>query len=316
MYRPPEAGRLEEKTMSVQTETQAGLQQALGRSAKPSVFASIARFARTKRMGFVGAVIVVIVAFAAVFGPVLAPYDPHSLQLSNRLSAPSLTHVFGTDEKGRDIFTRILYGARAASIVGFGAVAVSLVMKLSVGLTSAFKGGKTDLILQRVVDAQMSIPTLTILMAAVLVLGQGYLTLIILLGFFSGIRGSRVIRGAALSIQQNDYITAAQALGASDVRIILQHIMPNIFAPIMVVATVNLAATILTEASLSFLNLGLTFPAVSWGSMLALAGLPYMMEAPWMVLFPGLAITSVVWGINILGDALRDVLDPRLRRGV
>lgn len=273
------------------------------------------RFARTKRMGFIGAVVLLVMYVAAIAGPLVAPYDAHALDARNRLQAPNSAHWFGTDEKGRDTFTRILYGARAAAIVGTGAVVLSTVLKIAIGLLSAYRGGRTDLILQRFVDAQMAIPTLIILMAAVLVLGRGMLILILLLGFFGGVRGSRVVRGAALAVQQNDYVTAARALGATDSRIILRHIMPNIFAPIMVVATVNLGAIILTEASLSFLNLGLQFPSVSWGQMLALAGLPYMMEAPWMVLAPGLAITAVVWGINMLGDALRDVLDPRLRRG-
>lgn len=276
---------------------------------------SLWRFIRTKPMGAVGGAILLVLVLSAVFGPVLATHDPLVARSRERLLPPSAAHWMGTDEFGRDVYSRLLYGSQLSVGIGISAIALSLTIACAIGMFSAYRLGAVDLILQRLVDGVMSIPTLVILLAATVVLGQGVVTLVLLIGFLFGVRTSRVVRSAVLSIKQNDYIVAARALGASDLRIILRHIAPNIFAPIMILATVELGGVILTEASLSFLNLGIPPPTVSWGQMLALTGLPYMHEAPWMVLAPGLTITAVVFGVNVLGDALRDALDPRLRGG-
>lgn len=278
-------------------------------------FETLVRFVRGKPLGAFGALIIGVMVLFAVAAPLISPYDPNAIARRERLQPPSARHLLGTDFAGRDIFSRVMYGAQVSVAIGFGAIFISTALASGLGMLSAFKAGKTDILLQRFVDATMAIPTLVLLLGAAFVLDRGGTTLTLLLGFLFGVRSSRVVRGAALSIMQNEYITGARAIGATDSRLILVHILPNIFAPIMVLATVQLGAVILLEASLSFLNLGVPPPAVSWGNMLALTGLPFMAEAPWMVLAPGLTITLAVYGVNMLGDALRDVLDPRLRRG-
>ncbi len=281
---------------------------------------AVLRFCRSKPLGASGAGILLFMVFCAVFAPVLAPVDPDEVDSSLRLLPPGPGFPLGTDNLGRDMLSRLLYGARVSVGIGFSTIVLSTAIAATIGLVSANWRGKLDLLLQRFVDGMLAIPTLILLLAAGFTLGRGAFTLIMLLGFVLGVRSSRVIRSAALSVMQNDYIVAARALGASDLRIILQHMLPNLFAPLMVLSTVQLGGVILTEASLSFLGLGVPPPAISWGQMLAggrtgaaSGDITWMLIAPWMTIVPGLTISAAVWGANMFGDALRDALDPRLR---
>lgn len=274
---------------------------------------SLGSIARKKPLGFAGATIFLLLTLAAIFAPVIAPYDPYIIAPPIGIFPPSVYHLMGTDQTGRDLFSRILYGSTVSMSIGIFASMLSTTISSFLGTFSAFRGGKWDLVLQRFVDAIQALPTLVLLLAAMFVFERGVMTLIILIGVLFGIRSSRVVRGAALSIMQNEYVLAARALGASDWRILTRYVMPNVFAPIMVLTTVQVGGVISNEASLSFLGLGVLPPTITWGQMLGSTYIPYMVEAPWLVIFPGLAITAVVWGSNMAGDALRDLVDPRLR---
>lgn len=273
------------------------------------------RLPREKPLGTVGLLIVVGLVLTAVFADVIARSGPNDTDLANARARPSWQHPFGTDQLGRDLFSRVVYGARVSMYVGLGAVALGVTMAVVLGTVSAYVGGLLDMLLQRIVDAWLSIPTLVFLLAMVSVLKPSLGTVIFSLALLMTFSNSRVIRASVLAIMAMPYVEAARALGAGHVRVVLRHILPNVVAPIIVIATLGLGSAILAEAALSFLGFGVPPPAPAWGGMLSGSARQYIYLAPWLGVFPGLAIALAVFGFNMLGDALRDLLDPRLRRG-
>jgi peptide/nickel transport system permease protein len=273
------------------------------------------RLIKEKPLGAVGAVIVLILLFCAAFAPWIAthPYDQANVRY--RLKPPSAQFYLGTDNLGRDLFSRIIYGAQISVTVGFGAVGIGTMLATAIGVGSGYFGGKFDVLMQRLVDAWMAFPFLVVLLSVMAILGPGLLNVILSLGVLSAANSSRIIRSAALSAKENQYVEAARAVGASHLRIILWYILPNVMATIIIIATVSLGFAILAESALSFLGLGVPPPYPSWGEMLSGSGRSYMHKAPWMATWPGVAISLAVFGFNMLGDALRDLLDPRLRGG-
>jgi peptide/nickel transport system permease protein len=273
------------------------------------------RMLRRKPLGTIGGAIVLVMLLAAALADVLTPHGFAETSLRERFIPVSAAHWLGTDQLGRDVLTRILYGARISLYVGFGAVALASVLATALGISSAYWGGRVDLLLQRVVDAWMAFPGLLILMSIMSLLGPSVLNITLVLGIAAGIRESRIIRGVALSIKEHTYVEGARAMGSGHLRITLVHILPNVFPTIIVVATTGLSTVILTEAALSFLGLGVPPPHPTWGGMLSLAGLDHMYRAPWLAIWPATALSLAVFGFNMLGDALRDLLDPRLKGG-
>jgi peptide/nickel transport system permease protein len=274
---------------------------------------SVRRFVRRKPMGGFGLAVVVILVLLAIFAPVVASEDPYTISGRDRLEGPGPQHFFGTDDLGRDVFSRVIYGSRISIQVGIIAVAISTVLGTMIGLFSGYVGGATDLVVQRIVDALMALPLLIFALAIVAALGPSITNVMVALGIAISPGLSRVVRGSVMSVRQNLYVEAARSIGASDVRIVMRHVLPNVLAPIIVLATAGLGGAILAEGSLSFLGLGTPPPTPSWGGMLSGSSRIYMERAPWLAIFPGLALTLAVLGFNTLGDALRDYLDPRLR---
>jgi peptide/nickel transport system permease protein len=270
---------------------------------------------RKKPLGTVGGVIVVVMLAAAVLADVVSPYGFSQTSLRERLVAASAAHWLGTDQLGRDLLTRLLYGARISLFVGFGAVALGSLLATLVGVFSAYFGGRVDLLLQRAVDAWMAFPPLLILMSIMSLVGPSVWNITTVLGLAFGIQNSRIIRGVALTIKEHTFIESARAVGSGHARITVTHILPNVLPTIIVVATTGLSTVILTEASLSFLGLGVPPPYPTWGGMLSLAGLDHMYQAPGLAIWPAVALSLAVFGFNMLGDALRDLLDPRLKGG-
>jgi len=272
-------------------------------------------FVRRKPLGAAGGLVLAVMLALALLAEGVAPYGYDEADIFSRLKAPSEAHWLGTDNLGRDLLSRVIYGARVSMAVGFGGVVVGLLLGTAVGLVSGYFGGRLDLVLQRVVDAFMCFPLLLVALTIMALLGPGLGNVILTLGLVLGVRDSRVIRSAVLSVKAHLYLEAARALGAAHAAMIGRHVLPNILAPIIILGTVNLGAIILTEAALSFLGFGVPPPRPSWGGMLSGAGLVHMLRAPWLALWPGVALSLAVFGANMLGDALRDVLDPRLRGG-
>jgi peptide/nickel transport system permease protein len=270
-------------------------------------------FCRAKPLGAIGAVIIVVLIGMALFADWIAPYAYDESIAGARMMPPGWRFWMGTDNLARDIWSRVVYGARISVTVGFVTVALATLMAAAIGISSAYLGGAYDMLVQRVVDTWMSFPGLVIILSLMAALGPGLLNLIFALSILGAAGSSRVIRGATLSTMQNPYVEAARALGARHPRIILRHVLPNVTATIVVLATIGLGAVILVESALSFLGFGVPPPYPSWGGMLSGSGRSFMYRAPWMALCPALAISLAVFGFNMLGDALRDVLDPRLR---
>ena len=281
----------------------------------PRALALILRFCRRKPLGAIGAVIVVALIFMAFFADRIAPYSYDESVRGARMKAPSAQFWMGTDNLGRDIWSRVLYGARISVTIGFATVTLATLLAAAIGVSSAYVGGAYDIVVQRVVDAWMSFPPLVIVLSLLAALGPGLLNLILALSILGAAGTSRVIRGTALSTMQNPYVEAARALGAGHARVILRHVLPNVMATIIILATIGLGTVILAESALSFLGFGVPPPYPSWGGMLSGSGRSFMYHAPWMALFPGAAISLAVFGFNMFGDALRDLLDPRLRGG-
>ncbi len=274
----------------------------------------VARLLREKPLATFGGAVVSVLILTSIFADLIAPFDPNEIiSLRDRLSFPSWDHLLGTDQIGRDVFSRIVHGARISVIVGLSAAALDTVVAAGIGIASGYIGGKLDLSVQRFVDAWMSFPGLVIILTIMAVLGPGIVQIIAVLGVSAGIRSSRVVRGATISVKENVYIQAAMAVGCSTSRILTHHILPNVMAPIIIIFTIAVGGSILSEASLSFLGFGVPPPAPSWGGMLSREGRIYMLQAPWLSLWPGIALSVVVYGVNVLGDGLRDILDPRLR---
>lgn len=273
----------------------------------------LGRLFRDKPLGAFGFVICAIFLFCGVFADALAPYGYNQISPLNRLKPPSAQFWLGTDNLGRDMLSRCLYGAQLSVIIGLSAAALATVVSIFIGIVSGYLGGKFDMIMQRFVDAWMSFPDLIILIVVVSVVGPGMGPVIVILGLLYGIGGSRIIRGAVLSVRENAYVHAAQSTGATLPRILWKHILPNVMAPVIVLFTTRVGAVILAESGLAFLGLGVPPPAPTWGGMLSGSGRSFMYLAPWLALAPGLCITIVVYAINVFGDALRDLLDPRMR---
>ena len=273
------------------------------------------RLVKEKPLGTVGLVITLLLLFTGIFADLLAPYGMN--EMTGAFKVPPLTagHWLGTDNLSRDLLTRIIFGARISVIVGLAASTLATSISVIIGMVSGYIGGKFDLIAQRFVDAVFSFPSLIITMVLISVIGQSMWTLIIVIGIVWGIILSRVIRSAVIGVRENVYVEAAVAIGCPTTRILTRHILPNIMATIIVQFSINLPAIILAEASLSFLGFGIPPPTPSWGGMLSLSGRAYMFIAPWMAIWPGLALAIVVYGINMFGDAVRDIADPRLRGG-
>lgn len=280
-----------------------------------SVWHNLRRAARRKPLGAVGAGIILIFVIVAIFAPILAPHDPYLIDSSNLVAPPSWNNWLGTDEYGRDILSRIIYGARVSIFVGLMAVGIGSTAGALLGLVSGYFGGVVDYVIQRVMDTLMAFPTLILALAMVAVLGPSIQNVILALAIVKLPSACRVVRSTALSVRERPYIVAARNLGLGHIRILLFHILPNCLAPFIILATAGLGSAILSEAALSFLGLGTPPPEPSWGAMLSGKTQRYMTEAPWLAIAPGLAITLVVFGFNFLGDAMRDLLDPHQREG-
>ncbi len=282
------------------------------RSPNP-VWAFVRRLFREKPLGAFGAVVFLAFLFCGVFADLLAPYGMNQISPLNRLKPPSWQFPFGTDHLGRDMLSRALYGAQLSVIIGLSAAGLATVISVVIGIVSGYAGGRTDMTTQRVVDAWMSFPDLVILIVVVSVLGPGMPQIIGTLGLLFGIAGSRIIRSAVMSVRENMYVHAAQSIGASTWRILWRHILPNVMPPIIVLFTTRVGAVILVESGLAFLGLGVPPPEPTWGGMLSGSSRTYMFQGPWLVIVPGLCLTIVVYATNVFGDALRDLLDPRMR---
>src|SRR5713226_4878894 len=281
----------------------------------PGALALALRFCRRKPLGAIGAVIVVGLIVMAAFADRIAPYSYDDSIRGARMKAPSAQFWMGTDNLGRDVWSRVVYGARISVTIGFTTVALFTLLATAIGVSSAYVGGAYDIVVQRVVDAWLSFPPLVIVLSLLAALGPGLLNLILALSILGAAATSRVIRGAALSTMQEPYVEAARALGAGHARVILRHVLPNVMATIIILATIGLGTVILAESALSFLGFGIPPPYPSWGGMLSGSGRSFMYHAPWMALWPATAISLAVFGFNMFGDALRDLLDPRLRGG-
>lgn len=274
------------------------------------------RMLKEKPVGSLGALIVLLLLLVAIFADFIAPYLPNESHLKDAMHAPSLNFWLGTDNLGRDLFSRIIYGARISLYVGLGASAVNVLVATIIGLISGYVGGWFDLIVQRFVDITLSIPSLVILITVIGILGAGLWQIILTMGIIGGILWTRVVRSAVISIRENIYMDAARAIGSSLWHMLGQHVFPNILPSMIIIFSVSIAGNILAEAGLSFLGLGIPPPAPDWGGMLANEGRSYMYQGWWLAVFPGLVLTIVVYGVNMWGDAVRDLLDPRLRGGV
>ena len=281
-------------------------------------WAAAALLARRKPLGAASAVVIFGLLVVALLAPLLAPRDPYALNLNERglpirMQGPTAAFPLGTDPLGRDVLSRIIYGARVSLIVGFASVVIGTGLGTVLGLVSGYWEGRLDAVIQRGVDTAMAIPGIVLALAVMSVLGQSLTNIIVVIAMVIAPGASRVVRGTVLAVKQATFVDAAQALGASPGRIVTLHVLPNVFAPILVIATVWLGNAIVIEAALSFLGLGTPPPTPTWGAMLSGEGRRNLETAPYLAIFPGVAISVVVLAFNMLGDALRDLLDPRLR---
>jgi peptide/nickel transport system permease protein len=274
------------------------------------------RLVKEKPLGTVGGIITLLLLFTGIFADFIAPYGMNECWVGDFLAPPSAKFWLGTDNVGRDVLSRVIFGARISVIVGLAGATVATIVSVIIGIVSGYFGGKLDLIVQRVIDAWMCIPSLILMMVIISIIGAGIWQVIAVMGLTYGVTGSRLVRGAVIGIKENVYVAAAEAIGCSNTRILTRHILPNVMAPTIILFTHRVPSIILIEASLSFLGFGIPPPDPSWGGMLSGMGRSYMFRAPWMVIWPGLALSIVVYGVNMFGDAVRDILDPRLRGGV
>jgi peptide/nickel transport system permease protein len=272
-----------------------------------------ARFTRQRPLGAVGAVIILIMVLTALLAGWIAPYDPLATDYAAMLQAPNASHWFGTDSFGRDVLSRVIYGARTALWVGFASSLLGATLGAIIGVTSAYFGGKVDLILQRFMDLLLSFPLIILALVVVVVLGAGTTNVVLAITIPMVPRCALVVRSSALSLREMPFVEAARALGFGPMHIILRHMLPNVMAPYLIMLTAFLGQAILLEASLSFLGLGVAEPQAAWGLMLRGAAVEFAERAPWMALYPGIAISLSVFAFNLFGDSLRDALDPKLR---
>jgi peptide/nickel transport system permease protein len=280
---------------------------------QPDWTSAVVDFVRQRPLGAIGALIVVAMVVTAATAGILAPYDPLSTDYGAMLSAPDARHWLGTDAFGRDVLSRLIYGSRTALMVGLGAAFIGATFGAVIGVSSAYFGGRVDLVVQRVMDVFFAFPVIILALAVVAILGTGPGNVILAIATPMVPRCARVVRASALAVREMPYVDAARAAGFGHRRIILRHMLPNVMAPILILATAFLGEAILLEASLSFLGLGVQEPTAAWGLMLRGAAVQFAESAPWMAIFPGLAISLAVFGFNLFGDSLRDALDPRLR---
>ncbi|MCC7365240.1 MAG: ABC transporter permease [Dehalococcoidia bacterium] len=281
---------------------------------------------RQKPLGLLGFALLLVVVFCAVFGPGISiggteilpgfdRYDPNRADVLNKEKSPTMDHIFGTDSLGRDVYSRIIHGSRPSLQVGIYATLLGTLVGTAIGLFTGYVGGWWDMIIQRLMDGVMAIPPLVLLLSLVSITSPSLRNIVLILVVFIAPSTSRVVRGAVLTTKESQFIEAARAMGSTPLRVALRHVLPNLFAPIMVLATITIGGAILVEASLSFLGLGVPPPTPTWGSMLSRGtGASSIERAPWIALAPGIAITVTVVGFNLVGDALRDILDPRLRK--
>ena len=269
--------------------------------------------ARRKPLGAAGATILVMMVLSATFAEIVATHDPVSTNAEETLVAPGAAHFLGTDYLGRDIYSRIVHGGRVSLIVGLSSTLLGGVLGLLIGLFSGYFMGWLDMISQRLMDIMQGLPLLVMALVMSAALGPSVQNVILAISIPLVPRAARVIRSSAISLRELPFVEAARAMGMSEIQIALKHVLPNTLAPFIVLTTAQLGSAILVEAALSFLGLGIPEPYPSWGRMLAESAAEYMMQAPWLVIFPGLVISMLVFATNLLGDALRDLLDPRLR---
>ena len=273
------------------------------------------RLVKEKPLGTAGGIIILILIFVAIFADVLTPYPYDEAHIYDIMKGPSAQYLLGTDQLGRDFLSRLMFGARISLLVGLATTALSVVISTLIGGTSGFFGGKLDLGVQRFVDAWMAFPGLLLLLTIMSIVGRGVPQIILVLGIAGGIGGSRVLRGAVIGIKENVYFEAAEAIGSSKWRTFIRHVVPNIMPVIIISFSISIGGVILSIASLSFLGYGLPFTIPEWGGLLSREGREYMETAPRLALWPGLCLTITVYSLNMFGDAMRDLLDPRLRGG-
>ena len=285
----------------------------LGRPRRDGPLKAISNFITRKPLGAAGALIIVIMVLMAVVGPMVTQWDPLEWNLRDKLLGPTSSHWLGTDEMGRDLWSRMMAGARISLLVGFASVAFGSGAGGVIGVISGWYGGRVDNAIQRIMDALMAIPTLILALAITAALGTNLVNIIIAIGIVQIPRANRVVRSQVLAVKESQYVDAARSIGAVNVRIMARHIAPQCVAPWLIISTGALGIAILTEASLSFLGLGVPQPEPSWGGMLTGPVRDYFVINPWLAIWPGLALSLAVYGFNLFGDAIRDVLDPRLR---
>ncbi len=287
--------------------------QAGARARRDGLVPTVIRFFRKKPLGGAGAIVMLVIIVMAVFANLIQTHDPIATEAADTLAPPTAAHWMGTDHLGRDIYSRIVHGARVSLLVGLGSTLLASILGGVIGLLSGYVGGKTDLVTQRVMDILQGLPLLVLALVVSAALGPSIPNVILAISIPIMPRAARVIRASVLAIREFQYVEAARALGVSHLRVAFRHILPNTMGPFIVLGTAQLGSAILTEAALSFLGLGVPEPYPSWGRMLSVSAAEYAQKAPHLVLFPGIAISLAVFGSNLLGDALRDTLDPRLR---
>ena len=273
------------------------------------------RMVKEKPLGAISGMIILILIIVAIFGDVLSPYVYSERHLADKLTGPSTRYLLGTDQLGRDLLSRLIVGARLSLVVGLSATMLIVVVAVLIGGISGFIGGKLDLVVQRFVDTWMAFPGLLILLTVMSIVGRGLPQIIVVLGILGGIAASRIVRSAVIGVKDNDYFLAARAVGTPTTQILLRHVLPNIMATVIIIFSINIGGVIISEAALSFLGFGLPVQIPSWGGMLSREGRKYMEVAPWLAIWPGVCLTVVVYCLNMFGDAVRDLLDPRLRGG-
>lgn len=267
---------------------------------------------RKNRLALFGLAVLMLLLLSAAFAPVLAPYPPLEMKLQERLQGPSLRHLFGTDDFGRDVFSRVMHGAQISMQVGLVSVSIGLFAGVYLGLTAGFLGGRVDALIMRLMDVLLAFPAILLAIAIMAILGPSTVNVMIAIGIVSIPIFARIVRGSVLAVKELEYVEAAHATGLNDGQIIWRHVLPNAMDAVIVQASLSLANAILAEAALSFLGLGTQPPQPSWGSMLSF-GREFITDAPWLTIFPGMAIFVTVFALNLLGDGLRDALDPRLK---